>query len=755
VTGSIASLFPVCVVVVSLALPARSAAEPIACQREIVKASSQFLVATSRALQRCEDSKVKGRLPQLTDCLSETKTAAKLAKASSRLRASIARKCGGRNKVCNAVDGGNDADDSLASIGWDVGTCPNFESGSCVNAIQDCDDIATCLACVSNAAVDQVMVLYSALQSSQFGTGSTTNKCQRAVGKQAIAFVQAKSKHLRSCWDARLKGKHSNDCPNPGDGRALEAIQGAEDKLWSKICRSCGGNDRSCGGADDLTVDQVGFVGNCPNVVPKTGPACGGPVTDLPSMVACVDCVDQFKADCVDALSVPNMAAYPSDCSGGGGGGAGSTLVRGSDPVVIHGSDIPSLNGIAPNELVAFRYTTTWKQIPVQVDERDTVNFDDVYNGFVGNGHGFTRTDYTDAGTFGGTDSNTTLDADDEIVFMAFDAGGQISAVGEPAGVVPGSGVEIAITDSLDGGSGYVYLFKSAGSLDPAAGQQYVTYAFRLLSGDYLTTYSVDPGPNPEDTTVTTASYSCHFADRWIRDQLAISAGGASGVDILDRHKALFGPGVCGRSEDTFSNAEGAFLVNKNGPVRGLRSYVGANSGPLTQRQHYFYRDREDVYTFLRVHAIQGIMDLLDYSPNAAGMTYYDELNTAGVTIDGIPDVVTAGANTWEMVTGSQGSLVIANTLATSFAATGHTSYYVDDTTPSDTQCTGDAFAYGTSGLWLNQSVPSTDPSIGGTDTLTSARIMYYEAPGLSVAQAEQRRDWALNPLQMTTATWP
>jgi len=196
-------------------------------------------------------------------------------------------------------------------------------------------------------------------------------------------------------------------------------------------------------------------------------------------------------------------------------------------------------------------------------------------------------------------------------------------------------------------------------------------------------------------------------------------------------------------------------LVNKNGPVRGLRSYVGANSGPLTQRQHYFYRDREDARTFLRVHNIQGIMDLLDYSPDAVGMTYYNELNTGGVTIDGVPDAVTAGAITWKMVTGSQGSLVIAQTLNTSFAITNQTSYYVDDTTPSDTQCTGDAFAYGTSGLWLAQNVPSTDPSIGATDSLTSTRIMYYEAPGLSIAEAVQRRGWALNPLQTTTAIWP
>ena len=60
------------------------------------------------------------------------------------------------------------------------------------------------------------------------------------------------------------------------------------------------------------------------------------------------------------------------------------------------------------------------------------------------------------------------------------------------------------------------------------------------------------------------------------------------------------------RSEDTFNDAEGAFIANKSGPVRAIRSYIGANSGPLTVRQHVFYERREDITTYLRVHAIPG-----------------------------------------------------------------------------------------------------------------------------------------------------
>ena len=102
-------------------------------------------------------------------------------------------------------------------------------------------------------------------------------------------------------------------------------------------------------------------------------------------------------------------------------------------------------------------------------------------------------------------------------------------------------------------------------------------------------------------------------------------------MDILDRAKAQFAPGNCGRSEDTFNDAEGAFIANKSGPVRAIRSYIGANSGPLTQREHIFYERREDIRTFLRVHAIPGIMDYFDYSPAASGMTYKNNVNTGGV----------------------------------------------------------------------------------------------------------------------------
>ncbi len=447
---------------------------------------------------------------------------------------------------------------------------------------------------------------------------------------------------------------------------------------------------------------------------------------------------------------------------------AASTLNRPEDPVVITGADAPSLQGVSPSTIVAFRYLGGWQQIPVQVDERFTQTLQNVYNNVAGlpSNTNIPVLVYADASTFTGADPNPSVDADDEIALMAKDAGDASPTSILPAHVVYGSGVQLTITDPLQpGATGYVYLFKQDGTLDPAAGQAYVSYNFNLLSGNYKATYNLHgtmgTTGNPENSTVTTAYYARHFLDRWADDELHVTTGGSSGADILDRHKALFAPGVCGRSEDTFDlgtptfQGEGAFVTNRVGPIRAIRSYIGANSGPNTQREHVFYAQREDVRTFLRVHAIPSVMDFFDYSPAASAMTYYNNLNTGGVTIDGAPETPAAGPITWEMATGAQGSLVLSGSTSTNVPGFSYTSYYLDDSTPPVTQCTGDAFAYGSSGVYVNMSIPSTDPGIGGTNYLNTVRTIYYEAPGLTVGDAQTYNSRANTPLSVAATTWP
>ncbi|NIM18861.1 MAG: T9SS type A sorting domain-containing protein [Candidatus Latescibacteria bacterium] len=428
-----------------------------------------------------------------------------------------------------------------------------------------------------------------------------------------------------------------------------------------------------------------------------------------------------------------------------------NALDRDSDPVILSGSDLPDLLGVSPGQVVAFKYEAGWIQVPVQIDERAVVDFGAVYNE---SPIGITTWTYTDTSTFAGADPDTTFDADDELVFMAKDAGNQVPpATIDPPGVVGGSRHEVMVSNPLSGMHAFIYIFQTDGSLSPGAGADYVNYNFNLLSGHYKTTYSFMSGPNPENSEATTSYYRTHFSDRWIRDEVNVHAGASTGADILDRHKNLFSPGNCARSENTFSGGEGAFFINKDGPVRAIRSYMGANSGPLTQREHIFYERRQDIRTFLRVHAISGVMDFYDYSPAASGLTYCNDINLSGVTIDGFPDVVTKGAIVWEMVTGPQGTLVIAHDMDTDIPGFAYTSYYADDSTTSVTQCTGDDFEYGSSGPWIDQSIPNTDPYMSPYYKLISDRIVYYEGPNQTISLAELLYDQATNPPTISVST--
>jgi hypothetical protein len=92
--------------------------------------------------------------------------------------------------------------------------------------------------------------------------------------------------------------------------------------------------------------------------------------------------------------------------------------------------------------------------------------------------------------------------------------------------------------------------------------------------------------------------------------------------------------------------------------------------------------------------------------------------------------------------------------LVASTPPTSVTSYYLDDRTPGTTQCTGDAFAYGSSGPYINSTIVCTDPAQGCTDTLVATRTMYMDPPGGTAATAAAEARNATNPLHFTTAPW-
>ena len=187
-------------------------------------------------------------------------------------------------------------------------------------------------------------------------------------------------------------------------------------------------------------------------------------------------------------------------------------------------------------------------------------------------------------------------------------------------------------------------------------------------------------GPRPETSEVRTENYVRRFRDRWFDDDIEIHRGDATGADILDRHDAQFDTldASCVRTQATYAAGEGAFVINKEGPVRALRDFIGANSGPHVQRQHIFYDAKEVINTYLRVHAVPGVTDFFDYSEAGIGLTYSSGIAgvgavNQGITIDGVPDpfvpfVGTSGVDGWEAVDGPQGGLTMPQRFVTNNA---------------------------------------------------------------------------------------
>lgn len=465
---------------------------------------------------------------------------------------------------------------------------------------------------------------------------------------------------------------------------------------------------------------------------------------------------------------------------------------RGDDPVVLKGTDLSGLTGAQPDKLVGFKWTgNAWEQIPVQVDERHKISVRTLYpedaagNPYLGP-KSFNLEVYADENTRSGADANASFDADDELVFMGGDAGDEAPlGASAPAGVDPKSGVKLDVADPVGDGTGAVYLYRATGNLDPAAGQDYVDYQFKLTNlgpgQTLLNDYGYVNSSNPEDSTVSTDNYELHSFDRWMEDEMKVKAGASTGEDILDREVAQAFLTQCGRTEYTFSGRwtedtwagndgatddEGTYIIAKDGPVRALRSYMGANSGPYVQREHIYYRSHEQNTIFLRVHLMADLYSWTDYAPSAIGMTYRDEKNVDGVTIDGNPDALTPttsddvanGTYSWQQVSGEQGTVSTVVGAETDIPNPNFGNYYLDDATPDDpdeVQCGGDEQSIGASGFGiLGPITPNTDPRSDPFNNLTVERVRYFGPPSEGAAAAAAYRDRVAQPLAATASPY-
>ena len=324
--------------------------------------------------------------------------------------------------------------------------------------------------------------------------------------------------------------------------------------------------------------------------------------------------------------------------------------------------------GAAPGDVVAFAWSGSWQQIPVQVDERKLLDLraayptpfacaanSPCYAPFSTPGEApLCRPGHARRGRLRPRRSTPTTRSRSWPRTPAPRPG----AAPYPAGVVAGSRVEIVVTDPLDGGRRLRLPLPPRRLARP--GRRPAVRELLLHPrprAPILSTYRLAAGSNPETLDASSRPTTrVAFTDRWRESRAARPPRRRHRRRHPRPQREPVHPRLLRAQHASPSpGGEGAFLTNRSGPVRAIRAFLGANSGPMTEHQQIFYEGREEDTTFLRVHGIPAVMSFLDYSAAATGMTYRNNNNLAGVTIDGVADAVAAGQLTWESVDGAAG----------------------------------------------------------------------------------------------------
>ncbi len=386
-----------------------------------------------------------------------------------------------------------------------------------------------------------------------------------------------------------------------------------------------------------------------------------------------------------------------------------------------------SRTGVDPDQVTAFRWSGSgWVEVPVQVDQRfpyflangrSSFSFysgtdqeltyawaPDAHDvgeeawkkmfgtcsaryarnaaeaqaaGFVTPGPQETFADYTHAMA----DPVPTLDDDDEVAFMARDAGPAAPAgTSAPAGARDGQ--EVTITDPVDGSQRHVYLFLRPGGSSFDARHGYVQMhraddadqwidrgSFAPDDPEKLGTSNTGYGPNlpgtvcdPDGTvrtstdrfprdgmTVHTPTYRVGASGRWMVRELRVAdpAGHGFGPDVIDRWKGRAfqqspdsNVSLVGFEDEQVNwEANSALLGWRVGPVRAIREVWGADSGTNVTKTETYYRDADTYGYHVRVHPIppDGLYTDWDYNPGVA-TRYFDLEHPDGVAIDGVND---------------------------------------------------------------------------------------------------------------------
>lgn len=236
------------------------AQDPVKCRDAISNAARKYTNKAMKALQKCEESILKGKT--MGPC-PDAPTTAKISDAATKMTDKINSSCNGvsladmgfagkvtrctgglgagnrcvANKDCEFPPVGPDPNDGTCDP---VDECPAFLNGrlfdGCGLPLTTSQTVADCIECASLAKVESVIgALYGTLDPPS--DVKDDFKCQSEIGKRSAKYFDAVEKALTKCERSVIKGKIPGPCP---DAKATDKINKKLAVLDDKITSACG-----------------------------------------------------------------------------------------------------------------------------------------------------------------------------------------------------------------------------------------------------------------------------------------------------------------------------------------------------------------------------------------------------------------------------------------------------------------------------------------------------------------------------------
>jgi hypothetical protein len=131
-------------------------------------------------------------------------------------------------------------------------------------------------------------------RSAKFGS------CEQVIARAGASYLAAYTDTLRRCEKLRLQGVLSAavDCQT----NSADELQGIRIDLEDAIGKACGGADKICGTADDVTLAEAGWadVTQCPDI---DGSGCTNAISNCADVAECIACTGAAAANEVASLT--------------------------------------------------------------------------------------------------------------------------------------------------------------------------------------------------------------------------------------------------------------------------------------------------------------------------------------------------------------------------------------------------------------------------------------------------------------------